>query len=242
MICQYDKIKTRLNRIIFASNIQRKFIKNHITSIDIHMNLYYNHSNLSDNRLNLKVIRMTRKKTDRQELVDFEAIRPAFAVTGGLMLSQVVEMTGLGSSTIQNWIKRGWIMSPTEKKYSERQVARILIINMLRKSMQLENILKLMECVNGDVEDQSDDIIKDADLYIYIYNIVKRTEPLDQFTLERLDSVIDEEIRDYHGTAEGYTGHVSDAAKRLHDALKIILLTYMSSELRKRAEAELEKL
>ena len=43
-------------------------------------------------------------------------------------------------------------------------------------------------------------------------------------------------------TAEGYTGHVSDAAKRLHDALQIILLTYMSSELRKRAEAELEQM
>ena len=178
----------------------------------------------------------------KQELINFEAIRPAFAVTGGLMLSQVVEMTGLGGSTIQNWIKRGWIMSPTDKKYSERQVARILIIDMLRKSMKLENILKLMECVNGDVEDQSDDIIMDADLYIYIYNIVRRTEPFEQFTLDRLDSVIDEEIKDYHGTGEGYTGHVSDAAKRLHDALRIILLTYMSSELRKRAEAELEQM
>ena len=79
------------------------------------MNLYYNHINLSDNRLNLKVNQMTSEETkisDRQELIDFEALRPAFAVTGGLMLSQVVEMTGLGSSTIQNWIKRGWIMSP----------------------------------------------------------------------------------------------------------------------------------
>ena len=96
------------------------------------------------------------------------------------------------------------------------------------------------EYSDGDVEDQSDDIIKDADLYTYIYNIIKRTEPLEKFTLDRLDSVIDEEIRDYHGTSEGYTGHVSDATKRLHDALRIILLTYMSSELRKRAEAELE--
>ena len=221
------------------------FIKNHITPIDIHMNLYYNHINLSDNRLNLKVNQMTSEETkisDRHELIDFEALRPAFAVTGGLMLSQVVEMTGLGSSTIQNWIKRGWIMSPVDKKYSERQVARILIIDLLRKSMKLENILKLMECVNGDVEDQSDDIIRDADLYIYIYNIIKRTEPLEQFTLDRLDSVIDDEIRDYHGTGEGYTGHVSDAAKRLHDALSIILLTYMSSELRKRAETELKQL
>ena len=89
---------------------KKKFIKNHITTIDIHMNLYYNHINLSDNRLNLKVNQMTSGKKqitpakERPELVDFEAIRPAFAVTGGLMLSQVVEMTGLGSSTIQNWI------------------------------------------------------------------------------------------------------------------------------------------
>ena len=224
------------------SKIKKMFIKNHSTAIDIHMNLYYNQDNLSGDQLNFKVIHMTRKKTEKQELVDFEAIRPAFAVTGGLMLSQVVEMTGLGSSTIQNWIKRGWIMSPVDKKYSERQVARILIIDLLRKSMKLENILRLMECVNGDVEDQSDDIIKDADLYTYIYNIIKRTEPLEKFTLDRLDSVIDEEIRDYHGTSEGYTGHVSDATKRLHDALRIILLTYMSSELRKRAEAELETL
>ena len=183
---------------------------------------------------------MTHAINERPELVDFESIRPAIAVTGGLMLSQVAEMTGLGGSTIQNWIKRGWIMSPVDKKYSERQVARILIIDLLRKSMKLENILRLMECVNGDVEDQSDDIIMDADLYIYIYHIIKRTEPLERFTLDRLDEVIDEEIKDYHGTGEGYTGHVSDAAKRLHDALKIILLTYLSSELRKRAEAELE--
>lgn len=206
------------------------------------MNLYYNQDNLSNNQINLKVNHMTYNETEKQELIDFEAIRPAFAVTGGLMLSQVVEMTGLGGSTIQNWIKRGWIMSPVDKKYSERQVARILIIDMLRKSMQLENILRLMECVNGDVEDQSDDIIKDADLYIYIYNIIKRIEPLEKFTLDRLDGVIDDEIKDYHGAGEGYTGHVSDATKRLHDALKIIMLTYMSSELRKRAESELEKM
>ena len=108
--------------------------------------------------------------------------------------------------------------------------------------MQLENILKLMECVNGDVEDQSDDIIKDADLYNYIYRIVKRLEPVEEFTIRQLDGIIDEEIKDYAGTAEGYTGTVNDAAQRLHDALRIIMLTYISSELRKKAEAELEKL
>lgn len=176
------------------------------------------------------------------DLINFESIRPAFAVTGGLMLSQVVEFTGVGSSTIQNWIKRGWIPSPIDKKYGERQVARILIVDILRKSMQLENIVKLMECVNGDVEDQSDDIIKDADLYIYIYNIVQKILPIDRFTFDRLDGIIDEEIESYNGPGEGYTGEVADTIKRLHDALRIIMLTYLSSELRKRAELELESL
>lgn len=173
------------------------------------------------------------------EIIDFESIRPAFVATGGLMLSQVVEITGVGGSTIQNWIKRGWIPSPVEKKYGERQVARILIVDMLRKSMQLENIVKLMECVNGNVEDQSDDIIKDADLYIYIYNIIKKIEPLESFTINRLDEIIAEEIDDYDGPGADYTGNVSDTAGRLHDALRIIILTYISSELRKNAESEL---
>ena len=182
---------------------------------------------------------MTDMKTELG-LIDFGAIRPAFAATGGLLLSQVVELTGVGGSTIQNWIKRGWIPSPVDKKYSERQVARILIVDMLRKSMQLENIVKLMECVNGDVEDQSDDIIKDAELYGYIFDMINKIEPLEKFTIDRLDDIITEEIKDYRGTDAGYTGKVSNAAQRLHDALRVIMLTYMSSELRKRAEAELE--
>lgn len=176
------------------------------------------------------------------DIINFDNIRPAFAVTGGLMLSQVVEITGVGGSTIQNWIKRGWIPSPVEKKYGERQVARILIIDMLRKSMQLENIVKLMECVNGNVEDQSDDIIKDADLYTYIYNIIQRIKPVDTFTINNLDEIIAEEINDYNGPGANYTGVVSDTAGRLHDALRIIILTYISSELRKYAEFELAKM
>lgn len=179
-------------------------------------------------------------KTTREfSIINFDSIRPAFTATGGLMLSQVVEVTGVGSSTIQNWIKRGWIPSPVDKKYGERQVARILIVDMLRKSMQLENIIKLMQCVNGDVEDQSDDIINDADLYNYIYRIVKRIEPVDVFTMKDLDGIIDEEISDYNGPSDNYTGMVSDSQKRLHDALRIMMITYMSSELRKRAEFEL---
>lgn len=181
-----------------------------------------------------------KKKTP--EPVDLYSLHTIFLITGGLMLSQVVECTGVNSSTIQNWIKRGWIAAPKGKKYSERQVARILIIDMLRRSMKLEDILRLMECVNGDVEDPSDDIINDVDLYYYIYRIVHRLYPVNNFTLDRLNDVIDEEIKDYAGTKSDYTGRVDDAFKRLHDALHIMMLTYISSELRKQAEIELAAL
>ena len=205
------------------------------------MNSCYNHSNIKNDALNVKVIYLKKKET-RWDVIDFDSIRPAFTATGGLVLSQVVEITGVGSSTIQNWIKRGWIPSPVDKKYGERQVARILIVDMLRKSMQLEKIVRLMECVNGNVEDQSDDIIKDADLYTYIYRIIQKIKPVEKFTLDRIDEIISEEINDYNGPGENYTGNVSNTAQRLHEALRIIIMTYISSELRKRAEYELDQM
>ena len=62
----------------------------------------------------------------------FSLIAPVLEATGGLTLSQLSKLTGLEGSTIQNWIKRGWISSTQGKKYSEKQVIRILLINMLR--------------------------------------------------------------------------------------------------------------
>ena len=95
----------------------------------------------------------------------FSLIAPVLEATGGLTLSQLSTLTGLGGSTIQNWIKRGWVSATIGKKYSEKQVLRILLINMLRSAMKLEDIAKLMSYVNGDVDDNSDDIIADIHLY-----------------------------------------------------------------------------
>lgn len=39
----------------------------------------------------------------------FSLIAPLLTVTKGLTLAQVRELTGLETSTIQNWIKRGWV-------------------------------------------------------------------------------------------------------------------------------------
>ena len=51
---------------------------------------------------------------------------PLIRATDGLTLSQVCTLSGLEPSTIQNWIKRGYVPHPVGKKYRERHLARIL--------------------------------------------------------------------------------------------------------------------
>ena len=80
----------------------------------------------------------------------FSKIRPLIRATDGLTLSQVCSITGLEGSTIQNWVKRGFVSRPEQKKYRERQLARILLISSLRDCMPLDRIGTLMALVNGD--------------------------------------------------------------------------------------------
>ena len=79
----------------------------------------------------------------------FEPIRIAMKLTGGFTLSQLAEISGLEATTIQNWVKRGWIEPPKDRRYGETSIARVLIINMLKGAMQLSNIVSLMSYING---------------------------------------------------------------------------------------------
>ena len=85
--------------------------------------------------------------------------------TGGITLSQVCIITGLEPYLIQNWVKRGFVSSPQKRVYSRVQLARIIIINMLRESLKIEDICLLINIIGCDTEDQSDDLIFDNELY-----------------------------------------------------------------------------
>lgn len=85
--------------------------------------------------------------------------------SGGLLLGQIREMTGLDASTVQNWIKRGYASPPKKKKYTADQTARILIINALRGGLRLDLIVKLIEHINGRTVGRSDGAISDSELY-----------------------------------------------------------------------------
>ncbi|MDR2605677.1 MAG: DUF1836 domain-containing protein, partial [Oscillospiraceae bacterium] len=103
----------------------------------------------------------------------FSYIKPLILATGGLSLSQICAITGLEPSTIQNWVKRTWIGAVKDKKYTEGQVARILIFNALRGCMQLDNIAKLLKYINGIPMDITDDIIEEGDLFNYLCACVR---------------------------------------------------------------------
>ncbi len=85
--------------------------------------------------------------------------------TGGITLSQLSTMTGLEPHVIQNWVKRKFVASPVKKLYSKEQFARIIIINMLRESLQIDAICNLISVIGGETEDTTDDLIGDDELY-----------------------------------------------------------------------------
>jgi len=84
---------------------------------------------------------------------------------GGITLSQISVMTGLEPYLIQNWVKRGFVTSPVKRLYSRKQFARIVIINMLKESLQIDKICTLIKIIGGNPNDESDDLISDDELY-----------------------------------------------------------------------------
>ncbi len=71
---------------------------------------------------------------------------------GGITLSQVCVMTGLEPYMIQNWVKRGFVSPPQKRQYSKEQFVRILILNLLRDSLQLDRIAQVLTMIGEDVE------------------------------------------------------------------------------------------
>lgn len=102
------------------------------------------------------------KTADVRRFADLGAL---ISAANGLSLAQVCSMTGLEPSTVQNWIKRGFVPHPEHKRYRLRHVARILMIDALRDSLLIERVGELMQFINGNADDTSDDLITEEALY-----------------------------------------------------------------------------
>lgn len=165
----------------------------------------------------------------------FEYLAPSIAATKGLTLAQMCTITGLEQSTTQNWIKRGWVAHPVNKRYGEYQISRIMIFNMLRPSMQLDNIAYLLRYVNGEADDRGDDLIPDSKLYTHLCLVIKQCQDKEYTKSEEIRQVVDTSLSDYE---EKYAG----AKEKIAEALTIMTLAFISGEIKKEAEKLLDKI
>ena len=175
------------------------------------------------------------KKEDIGGLTGKAFLRQIFFVSDGVMLSQIRKISGIDGSTLQNWTKRGWVANSHSKRYNMDQVAHIFLINMLRSCMQLNHIAWLIEYINGDVEDSSDDIITETDLYDLICNVLEALAKRESCTMDTIRDTANALLVDYDAPVEG-------AKERLVNALEIIVVSYYASLVKQYADAKLREL
>ena len=149
-------------------------------------------------------------------------------LAGGLTLSQVSSITGLESYTIQNWVKRGFLANPQNKRYNMEQVCRIIIINMLKGALPLEQICQLIRYINGSLTDESDDIIDDAVLYFKFVSLAARARHIGGS--KEWSEAIGEVMENY---AEPFPG----AREKVTKVLRIMLTAWIAARLKEQTDA-----
>ena len=169
----------------------------------------------------------------RENADSVEEMFSSMFLAGGMVLSQVSSITGLEPYTIQNWVKRGFLAPPQHKRYTQRQLCRILHINMLKSVLPLEQICGLLSYINGKLHDESDDIIDDSQLYFLFVRLAARARELDG--PEAREKALAEALANYQEPVPG-------AKKRLEKALRIMLTAWVAARMRHIAETLLEEL
>ena len=157
----------------------------------------------------------------------------AMFLPGGMVLSQISAITGLESYTIQNWVKRGFLTAPQNKRYTLRQLCRIININMLKGVLPLERICSLLGYVNGQLDSEHDDMIDDSDLYFMFVDLAARSKAL--YRAESREAVLDEALAHYQESIPG-------ARERVKQTLRIMLTAWLAARMTQEAEKMLSQL
>lgn len=154
-------------------------------------------------------------------------------LAGGLTLSQVSSISGLEAYTIQNWVKRGFLASPVNKRYSMEQVCRILNINILKGAVPLEQIVKLMAYLNGDLTDEKDDLVDDTMLFFLFVRLAARARHMGG--TKAWDDALEE-------ITEDYVEPVPGAREKLIKVLKVMLTVWCANQLKLQADKMMEEM
>lgn len=167
----------------------------------------------------------------RQEADRVQEKLSALFLAGGISLSQVAEITGLETYTVQNWVKRGFLPPPVNKKYSLEHLCRIININMLKNVIPMERICGMLGYINGQLDDESDDIIDDSRLYFLFVGLAARAKEVD----ENREALLQQALSNYAAPSE-------DAAQRVKTVLKIMLTAYLAARMQQEASNMLKKI
>ena len=154
-------------------------------------------------------------------------------LTGGVVLSQVTNITGLEAYTVQNWVKRSFLPSPKHKRYDMDQLCRILLINTFKGILPMERICGMLSYVNGHLDDRSDDIIRDSDLYFLFVLLAGQAREIGD--AEQAHRLIRTYLEDYQEPAPG-------AKDRVAKALRVMLIAWLASRMRQAAEESLDEM
>ena len=152
---------------------------------------------------------------------------------GGIVLSQVSGITGLEPYTVQNWVKRGFLPPPEKKRYSLRQLCRIININMLKSVLPMERICGLLTYINGHLDDVSDDMIDDSQLYFMFVELAMQARELsDEASREQaLEQIL-----------SSYEEPVPGAKERVAKVLRIMLMGFLAARLQQQTETMVKEI
>ena len=172
-------------------------------------------------------------QVSQRDALEIRQVFSSLFLGGGIVLSQVSGITGLEAYTVQNWVKRGFLPPPEKKRYSLRQLCRIININMLKGVLPMERICSLLAYINGHLDDESDDMIDDSQLYFMFVELAMQVRTLtdDEAREKALGSI----LADYEEPVPG-------ARDRVETVLRIMLTGYLAARLQQQTETMLNQI
>ena len=172
---------------------------------------------------------------DRDHPETAEQLFSTMFLAGGIVLSQVSSLTGLEAYTVQNWVKRGFLSPPEKKKYTLRQLCRIINIHMLKSALPMERICGLLAYINGQLDSEQEDTIDDSQLYFAFVRLAARVDHLIDDDPTQREQALEDSLRSYAELVPG-------ARERIKQVLRIMLTAWLSVRLQREAEALLAQL
>ena len=164
-----------------------------------------------------------------------EEVFSSLFLAGGLVLSQVTQVTGLEPYIIQNWVQRGFLAPPKQRKYTRRQLSRILMINALKSTLSIEQICKLLSYINGALDDAGDDTIDDTELYGAFVLVAGNVQKHDLTSESEMNRLIADGLKDYKEPIPG-------AKERIEQALRIMITAWRAAQLQTKAQSMMNAL